>query len=797
MSNVLLTLAQAGSGSDSDPARLLSQIIDSVEAGIALYDEHGELVITNQRYRALYPVLGPILCHGTPHHEIVAYGLEHGQFDREHGERGWIERAMQPSASHAPAHERVLADGRRVRVITTSTPLGGWVETHHTAPSANIDQSFHGDVIEAAQLATWDLDVASDVMRVNQRWADMLGCELADLPDPYLSAHWRERVCAEDLVEVDECFYRDIGQGADLIETEYRLRRFDGTWIWVRDRSRILVRDAGGNPLYMAGVIIDISQSKAREEALAATTAELETALAERRAAEGRLAEVAAEAGAWFWTQDADLRLVSTSIGGEHGAARAELALERTFTEWLAENDSIRSSADWRIVLDAQARREPFRDFTYCRIDGATGHETWTRISGAPTYDRDGQFSGYSGVGIDITELHLARRRAEEASSAKSDFLATMSHEIRTPLNGVLGMAEVLERLLVDDAKRGMAATIRQSGLILLDILNNILDLSKIEAGKIELEHLSFDITEVAGDTIGLYSPAAAEKGLTLDLMTASDLQARRTGDPTRIRQILNNIVSNAVKFTDEGEVLVRISGRADRPLVIEVRDTGIGMTEEQLARVGQAFSQADTSIARRYGGTGLGTPIVRKLVELMGGEVRITSAPGVGTTVRATLPLEPGSDTLAERAADDEDTVPNLDGIRVLAVDDNETNLLVLELILNGCGAAVTTARDGAEALTAYGSGHFDVVLLDIAMPVMDGIEALARMRAQDAARGKPRRPILAVTANAMPHQVADYLAQGFDACIAKPISAADLCHALDMLVGPGAGPGSMLLEA
>ncbi len=773
-----------------EPEAPLFQIIDSVEAGFALFDAEDRLVVANRRYRELYPLLAPVLLPGTPHEDILGHGLRHGQFPDAHGAEGdWLSAARHLPGDHPPAQERRLHDGRAIRVITTRTALGGWVEAHHDITPLRMIEPHHTDIIDSAHLATWELDIASDVMRVNPRWAAIIGHEPGDLPDPFLSAHWRERVHPEDIVLVDDAFYNGAGRGMDVIETEYRIRHRDGSWVWVMDRSRILVRDAAGNPVFMAGIEIDISERKAREQALIDAKAALEQALADRRSAEERFHDIAAASGAWFWEQDADLRFSYRSH--TRGAAQSGLFHEGmigiTHAEWAATHPDVLESADWQSVFDAQNARQPFEDFVFRapRGDGGHGREQWLRISGSPVFDEDGLFRGYRGVGTDVTELHLARRRAEESSKAKSAFLASMSHEIRTPLNGVLGMAEVLERSLATDDKRRMAQTIRRSGQLLLTILNDILDLSKIEAGKLEIEQVAFVAGEVARRAHGLHAAIAAEKGIDLELMVANGLHGMRLGDPLRVQQILNNLLSNATKFTDEGEVTIRLSGRAGRPLTIEVRDTGIGMTPEQLSRIKEEFTQADSTITRRYGGTGLGTSIVYRLVGLMGGEVSMTSAPGEGTTVRVVLPLPDA----AERSDPGEPAAPppvaDLGGLRLMVADDNETNLLVMQLILTGCGAEVVSTGDGAAAVAAWAPGAYDAILLDIAMPVMDGPGALARIRALEEEHGLPPAPILAVTANAMPHQVADYIARGFDACIAKPVSAAELSTAIATLMG------------
>ena len=463
--------------------------------------------------------------------------------------------------------------------------------------------------------------------------------------------------------------------------------------------------------------------------------------------------------------------------------------LGKTRVEWLANHPEVLISADWDIVLNAQRNRLPFRNFVYRAPHAPDGVERWFRISGQPVFNDTGDFLGYRGVGSDVTELYLAKARAEEASRTKSMFLANMSHEIRTPMNGVLGMAEVLEAALTDPEHKRMIGTIRRSGETLMNILNDILDMSKIEAGKMELEDVAFSPVELAERVEDLHRLMADEKGLDFEVLVSTGADARRRGDPFRVQQILHNLVSNAIKFTDRGEVTVEVSGRPGKPLTIEVRDTGIGMSSQEIERLHEEFRQADSSVTRRFGGTGLGMAITRTLVHRMGGEIAVKSAPGKGTTVSVTLPLAVTEDTpAAPRSQPQMADEGRLDGLRILAADDNGTNRSVLELMLTRCGAEVTTVDDGLKAVNAWAPGRFDAILLDIAMPVMDGKAALQAIREMEERTGTRRVPIIAVTANAMSHQIVEYLIWGFDSCVSKPLTMGDVTKAIRTMV-QGAG--------
>ena len=388
------------------------------------------------------------------------------------------------------------------------------------------------------------------------------------------------------------------------------------------------------------------------------------------------------------------------------------------------------------------------------------------------------------------SQLEEARSNAEEMSRAKSIFLANMSHEIRTPMNGVLGMAEVLQgHVSTPEAKR-MVTTIQQSGETLLTVLNSILDMSKIEAGKMELETVPIVLSKILGQVEALHRVKAEEKGLELQVLTSTGCDALRMGDPHRLTQILNNLLSNAIKFTEKGHVRLKISCRPGKPVTLDVSDTGAGMTEVQLSRVFESFEQADGSISRRFGGTGLGLSIVRQLVLLMGGMITIQSRPGEGTDVRVVIPMpeaEAASIPVAEMdaAAD----IAILAGKRLLVADDNPTNRAVLSEMLAGTGLEVSMVENGQDAVSKWtraleNRAPFDLLLLDIAMPVLDGLEALAIIRSKE--EEQHRRPVaaIAVTANAMPNQVADYIMGGFDTHLAKPFKRQDLLNALTKLL-------------
>ena len=378
-----------------------------------------------------------------------------------------------------------------------------------------------------------------------------------------------------------------------------------------------------------------------------------------------------------------------------------------------------------------------------------------------------------------------AVQRASEAiaaSQAKSEFLATMSHEIRTPLNGVLGIAQVMEADELSERQRERLRVIRHSGETLTVILNDLLDFSKIEAGKLQLEDIAFSLDEVVQGVHATFSAAASAKELAFHLVISEDARGGYRGDPSRLRQILYNLVSNALKFTQKGEVLVDVSRTAGQ-LRIEVSDTGIGIPLERQARLFDKFVQADASTTREYGGTGLGLAIASQLVAHMQGTLTLKSVPGRCATFTLLLPLlkELGFRTASANAPQATPAEGVRDGLRVLVAEDNATNQLVIRLMLNQIGVQPVIVETGLAAVEAWTGGSWDLVLMDVQMPVMDGVTATRDIRRRERETGRERTPILALTANAMTNQRSDYMASGMDGMVSKPITASELFGAIE----------------
>ncbi len=408
----------------------------------------------------------------------------------------------------------------------------------------------------------------------------------------------------------------------------------------------------------------------------------------------------------------------------------------------------------------------------------------------SPIFGDDGEVRYIFGIQHDVSareqfarDAERARRAAERANAEKSDFLAFMSHEIRTPMNGVMGTISLLLDTTLDAEQHAYAETARRCGELLLATVNEMLDLSRIEAGHLAIEEEAFDLAAPVAEVLDLLAPAVAEKGIRLSASIDPLLPARVIGDARRLRQVLLNLADNAVKFTAVGGVGIRVErAEANGQVRFAVADTGIGMPPEVQARLFGRFAQGGPETARRYGGSGLGLMICKRLVGLMGGRIVLASTPGKGSTFSFEIPLRPIAEsgrppsTLLPRPALAK-PLPGARG-RILIAEDGEANQLVAAAILRKAGYAVDLARDGEEALGAARTAAYDLVLMDVRMPRMDGLAATAAIRGLEGPAG--RVPIIAMTAAAMPNEVARCLEAGMDGHVAKPMDLTALLAAV-----------------
>lgn len=567
----------------------------------------------------------------------------------------------------------------------------------------------------------------------------------------------RERVLAEDK--------RASREGT--FHSEYRLQARDGRTVWVHDNA-ILIRDEAGRPLYWQGVLLDITDRK---------QIEFET-LQQKR---------------YFETLLEINPIAIVTLDMEHKVTACNPAFEKLFG--YAEKEIVGKEID-DIIAGPESRDQAFL-YTQKVELGELVHDIgkrWAKdgrlidveIFGAPVVV-NGEQVGIVGLYHDLTELIRAQREAEAAAQAKSEFLANMSHEIRTPLNAIVGMTSLLLNTPLNVEQQDYAETIRNSSDSLLYIINDILDFSKIEAGKMQLEQHPFYLSDCIETALDLVAATATQKGLDLAYAIQEGVPSKLIGDVTRLRQILINLLSNAVKFTEKGEIVVTVSARQVKEntfeLTFSVRDTGIGIPPDRLDRLFQAFSQVDTSTTRKYGGTGLGLTISKRLVEMMGGKIWVKSQVGVGSTFCFTI-LATTAPTTARLTSPGKQ--PGLSGKRLLIVDDNATNRLILEQYTQKWGMLPVQTDSGPNALKLLENGErFDLAILDMHMPEMDGI-TLASLIQQ---KYPPDvLPLIMLTSLGYKQEDADKVT--FAAYLTKPIKPAQLQSVLEAIVQKQAKP-------
>jgi PAS domain S-box-containing protein len=549
-------------------------------------------------------------------------------------------------------------------------------------------------------------------------------------------------------------------------DMEFRIRRKDGEWRWVHNRAIQTFEKSGLR--YASGLVTDITQRKTAEESLRESEQRYRLLFERNLAGVFRCSQV----GNFLDCNDAGAKIL--------GYDSREDLIGRPVTDVFFD-PADKAASDQRMAQSGTASNQ---ELCMRRKDGSP---VWvmansTMVSGSTGTEIEGTFLDITLLKQAEEQMRMAKEAAESANRAKSEFLANMSHEIRTPMNGVIGMIDLALDTNLTHEQRDYLATVKSSAGALLEIINDILDFSKIEARKLELERVPFSVKDVVRATVKEFSVQARNKQLSLQCDFSSDLPELAIGDPGRLRQILMNLVGNALKFTHRGEIMVRVLRLHDYTLQFSVSDTGIGISDEKQKSIFEAFVQADTSSTRHYGGTGLGLAIVSQLVALMQGRIWLESKAGSGSTffftarfgLATAIPVKDETQPGEERFA----ATPT-GKLNILIADDNLVNLRLARSLLAKQGHSSVAVGSGREAMAVLEQQNFDLILMDVQMPDMDGFETTKAIRAQERISQK-HLPIVAMTAHAMIGDRERCLAAGMDSYVTKPVDAAKLFTAI-----------------
>ncbi|WMW81023.1 PAS domain S-box protein [Undibacterium cyanobacteriorum] len=765
----------------------------NMHAIVSIADNSGRIIDVNQAYCRISGYTREELLDGS--HRIVAAGIQSPDFlanmwrtissgtpwrgevcnKNKSGTLYWVDTFIAPFKN---------AQGQIEKYISIRTDI---TASKKAASRLASQRSALANIIEGTNVGTWEWNVQTGEMRTNERWSEQAGYETNELA-PITVDTWDRLTHPEDLSKAKALMQKHFEHELPYYECETRIRHKDGHWIWVLTRGRIASMTERGKPEWFSGTQMDITARKKAD-------AEIQRSNQQLLAVRDQLTKAAevAELGIWTWNLSnnefkANSRMYEIYAIPEH-LRQAPLSTDY----WM---DIVHVDDRAEVEQRMRAAIDDHQSYSHIfRIQIRNKEIRYIQAAGSVERDDHDRAILMTGINRDITlqyraeeALRQAKQAADDANQAKSAFLANMSHEIRTPMNAILGMLSLLRRTELSDQQADYAKKTEGAARSLLSLLNNILDISKVESGKMYLDIHPFTLSGLLDDLQVILGVDKLKPSLRFELAVDSALPEHLIGDEMRLRQVLTNLGSNAIKFTEHGKVSISLKlldlNSQWVKILFSVRDTGIGIAPENHQRIFSGFTQAEASTTRRYGGTGLGISISHALVDMMGGELKLESSLGQGSHFYFSLQLKRSIDDVLEdqpHLLEDltELRTQRLQGIHILLVEDNENNQQVATELLRGEGALVSVANNGLEALNAVAADkhHYHLVLMDLQMPVMDGYTATQKIRHD---LGRHGLPIIAMTANAMESDREECLRAGLNDHIGKPFDLTNLVETI-----------------